>query len=305
MPYSPAYGTGYKMTVMPPISPIGLGTGRLASLGSRITSKDRSMLLNKAIDYGIRVVDTADTYGSGDSERAIGNALRSRPRSDFFLITKAGLPHVALPAGFSPLNQIGKKLLLLSSPKKDFSKVYLLRSVEASLRRLRMDYVDAFLLHAATAGEPTRESWEALELIRSRGLCRLTGVSSSDPELVRQGIATGQVLLVETPISASARSAAEICKLCSAHGIAIVGNEVLKPRGMTPEQGVKWNFLRAKHGLQDASTIHLLIAYALAQPAVESAVVGSSSPTHLLENLKALSFMDRAGLFEEMKEVFG
>jgi len=289
---------------MQQLSPIGLGTGRLASLGSRATSKEAFILLNNAIDHGIRVVDTADTYGSGDSERTIGNALRSRPRSDFFVITKAGLPRVALPAAFSPLNQIGKKLLLLSSPKRDFSKAYLIRSVEASLKRLRMDYVDAFLLHAARAGEPTIESWEALEIIRSRGLSRLTGVSSSDPELVRQGIATGQVLLVETPVSASARNAAEICALCSAHRVTVVGNEVLKPKHMTPEQEAKWNVLRARHGLGVTPTIHLLIAYALAQPAVGSAVIGSSSINHLLDNLKSLSFTDRLGLFEEMKDFF-
>ena len=292
------------MTATPLLSPLGLGTGRLASLGASTPPKEASILLNTAIDHGIRVIDTADTYGSGDSERAIGRALRGRNRNDFFLITKAGFPHVALPAAFSPLNQIGKKVLQLGSPKRNFSKSYLVRCLEASLKRLQMEYVDAFLLHAAKDGEPTAETWEALELLRSKGLSRMTGVSTSDVEVVRQGLAAGQVSIVETPVSASAKSSQEICDLCFYHGIEIVGNEVLKPRKMTPEQEDKWKLLRFKYRLGDASTIHLLIAYALAQPAVRSAVVGSSSHEHVVGNLKAVSYKDHTALFEGMKELF-
>jgi len=262
------------------------------------------MLLYTALDHGIRVIDTADTYASGDSERTIGKSLGSRARSDFFLITKAGFPHVALPAAFSPLNQIGKKLLQLGSPKRNFSKTYLIRCLEASLKRLRMEYVDAFLLHAAKTGEPTAETWEALAYIRGKGLSRLTGVSTSDPEVVREGLAAGQVSIVETPVSAVAESSREICNLCFSNGIAIVGNEVLKSREMTPEQKLKWNSIRLLRGLSEASPIHLMIAYALAQPAVQCAVVGSSSPQHLVENLKALSYKGQTTFFEEMRELF-
>ena len=294
----------HTMTATPLLSPLGLGTGRLASLGSRTTTRNTSFLLNTAIDQGIRVIDTADTYGSGDSERAIGKALGVRARSEFFLITKAGLRHVAMPAAFSPLNQIGKKFVQLGSPRRNFSKQYLLRCIEASLKRLRMEYVDAFLLHAVETGEPTAETWEALDLIRSKGLSRMTGISTGDLAVVREGLAAGQVSIVETPISASARSAREICDLCFSHGVAIVGNEVLKPRAMTPEQADRWNLLRLKYGLADTSTIHLLIAYALTRPAVRCAVVGSTSPEHLVENLNAIHYKDHTALFEELKELF-
>ncbi|WP_433983092.1 aldo/keto reductase [Tunturiibacter empetritectus] len=96
------------MKVATPISRMGLGTGRLASLGSSLTRRQAIGLIHAAIDHDIRVIDTADTYGSGDSERVIGAALKERRRDDCFLITKAGFAHVALPAAFSPLNQIGK-----------------------------------------------------------------------------------------------------------------------------------------------------------------------------------------------------
>jgi pyridoxine 4-dehydrogenase len=293
------------MTLAPSLTPLGLGTGRLASLGSGISQSASSLLIQTALDNGIRVIDTADTYGSGDSERTIGGALRGRRREEFFLITKAGFPHVALPAAFSPLNQIGKKLLQVASPKRNFSKKYLIRCVEASLKRLRLEYVDAFLLHAAVAGEPSSETWEALNEIRTRGLSRLTGISTKDAEVLRQGIASGQVSIVETPISSEAKNAVEICHICASNDVTLIANEVLKPRLNLQHRSAQWNAMRARHGASECSTIHLLIAYALAQPAVKSVAIGSTSPTHLVENLRALQYVQQhEGLFKEMKEAF-
>ena len=287
------------------LSPLGLGTGRLASLGSGISRDAASHLIRTALDHGIRMIDTADTYGSGDSERAIGGALRNYAREEFFLITKAGFPYVALPAVLSPLNQIGKKILQRTSPKRKFSRKYLLRSIQASLKRLNLEYVDAFLLHAVETGEVTSETWEALQDIRDRGLSRMTGVSTKDPELLRQGIAEGQVSIVETPINSEAKNADEISCLCAAHHTSLIANEVLKPRSTLLDRAEEWDAMRARHGVSQASTIHLLIAYALAQPAVQSVAMGSTSPTHLVENLQALQYVGTCeALFKEMKETF-
>jgi pyridoxine 4-dehydrogenase len=290
------------LTVSLETSPIGLGTGRLASIGNGISKKAATTLIHTAIDHGIRLIDTADTYGSGDSERTIGNALRGRVRKDCFLITKAGFRYVTLPAMLSPLNQIGKKLLQAGPQKKDFSRSYLLRCLEASLRRLRTDYVDAFVLHAVEAGEATDESWEALEIIRGRGLSRMTGISTSDPKVVRRGLATGQVQLVETPVCALAEGLDEIVNLCAASGVEIVGNEVLKPRRLILERTAEWDSMCDRNELKDVSRIHLLIAYALAQPAVASVVIGSLSPGHMVENLEAVSYRHHKDMFKEMKE---
>ncbi len=293
------------MTEASVLSPLGLGTGRMASLGSGISKERSSELIRTSLDHGIQVIDTADTYGSGDSERAIGAALKGRHRDSFFIITKAGFPHVALPAMFSPVNQVGKKLLQAAKVKRNFSKSYLLSCVEKSLKRLKLDYVDAFLLHAVESGETSDETWEALEQIRKRGLSRRTGVSTKDGELLRQGIAAGQVSMVETPVSSQARFSEEICQICVANDVAVVANEVLKPRSLLQQRSAEWESMRAKHGLSGASTVHLLIAYSLSQPAVKSAVIGSTSPVHLVENLQALQYVDKHdALFQEMKERF-
>jgi pyridoxine 4-dehydrogenase len=293
------------MTSIPSLSPLGLGTGRLASLGSRLSRRESTLLIHTALDHGIRVIDTADAYGSGDSERAIGVALKDRRREDYTLITKAGLPRVALPAALSPLNQVGKKLLQYTSPAKNFSKRYLVRCAQLSLKRLSLDRVDAFLLHSAEIGEPSTESWEALQEIRNQGLSRLTGVSTSDPEVVRQGISSGQVSIVETPISLTAPHAEEIGRLCAAHNIYLVANECLKPREILVERAEVWDQMRSRHGVKEVSTILLLIAYASAHQGVSSVIIGSKSPKHLMENLQALQYRENmTRLFEEMKEAF-
>lgn len=293
------------MKVATPISRMGLGTGRLASLGSSLTRRQAIGLIHAAIDHDIRVIDTADTYGSGDSERVIGTALKERRRDDCFLITKAGFAHVALPAAFSPLNQIGKKLKQKVSPGRNFSKAYLVRCVERSLKRLGTNYVDAFLLHAAVVGEPTDQSWAALEAIRAKGMSRLTGVSTSDPEVVRQGLASGQVMIVETPVSLCSPNAGTIGELCADGRVPLVANEVLKPQTMLEERAGEWNLMRERHGVGMIATPQLLIAYAAAQRGVSTVLVGTLSAGHLLENLKALEYGEEMrGMFAEMKEAF-
>jgi len=293
------------MKLATPISRMGLGTGRLASLGSQLTRAQAIALIHAAIDHGIKVIDTADTYGSGDSERVIGAAIKDRRREDCFLITKAGFAHVALPAAFSPLNQIGKKMKQKISPGRDFSKAYLLRSVERSLRRLCTDHVDAFLLHAAVVGEPTDESWAALEEIRTKGMSRMTGVSTSDPEVVRQGLASGQVMIVETPVSLLAPNAERIGALCAEGQVPLIANEVLKPQRMLKERITEWSAMRERYGVGMTATPQLLIAYASAARGVSTVLIGTLSASHLAENVRALEFGDEMrGLFAEMKEVF-
>ena len=291
------------MKVEDEMSRMGLGTGRLASLGAKLSRSEADALILSAIDNGARVIDTADTYGSGDSERTIGRGISGR-RQDCFLITKAGFPHMSLPAFLSPVNQIGKKFVQKVAPSKNFSKPYLLRSVERSLKRLGTDHVDAFLLHEVKSADILPESWEALELIRSKGMSRLTGISTSDPRVLRDGLTTGQVQIVETPVSLLAPSAGQISSLCASHGVPLVANEVLKPRKTLDESGDIWREMLGRHGMAGVSAVHLLVAYAASQPAVKTVLIGTRSPSHLRDALQGLEYADAKPLFEEMRAIF-
>ena len=65
-------------------------------------------------------------------------------RDDFYVITKAGFPYMALPSSLSPLNQVGKKVFQKLHFQQNFSKKYLVNALQKSLQRLNMEYVDAF-----------------------------------------------------------------------------------------------------------------------------------------------------------------
>ena len=102
-------------------SPVGVGTSHIASLGSRISLADATKLIAKALESNVTVIDTSDTYGSGDVERMVGKAI-SGMRDYFFIMTKAGFPYIALPEFLSALNQVGKKLMQKSDAKKTILK---------------------------------------------------------------------------------------------------------------------------------------------------------------------------------------
>jgi aryl-alcohol dehydrogenase-like predicted oxidoreductase len=116
--------------------------------------------IDAAYDAGVTFFDTADVYGDGRSERLIGQALGSK-RDRVVIGTKVGNRTTA----------DGKWV-------KDFSKVWILEGIEASLRRLRMEHVDLYQLHSATdTAHYTDETFEALERLKAQGKIRFYGIS--------------------------------------------------------------------------------------------------------------------------------
>lgn len=166
------------------ISRIGFGTSDIASLGKSISYQKAKKILSTALEYDIYTIDTSDAYGSGDAEKLIGKLIRGE-RGKFFIISKTGLPVSNLPSFLSPLNQIGKKLKTLSGFKKKFDKKYIVSSIENSLKRLKVEYLDAYLLHDLNKEDIIKyndECFEALYLIKKKGLSRFIGVSTNDVE---------------------------------------------------------------------------------------------------------------------------
>ena len=163
---------------------LGLGTSTIASFGRSTSYAQAKKLFDAALNFNIRTIDTSDTYGSGDAERLIGKIIKNK-RNDVFIISKVGYPYLSLPAILSPLNQIGKKVLQGLRVKKCFKKEYILSNIEKSLKRLNINYLDAYLLHDLLSEDFSQyndECFEALYLIKKKGLSRFIGVSSNDYE---------------------------------------------------------------------------------------------------------------------------
>ena len=169
-------------------SRLGLGTGRLASVGRGTTLTDVRLLLGAMMDTGVTIIDTADSYTSGRCEQLIGRAIRGR-RDDFVIVTKAGYRYGDLPPPFRTINPLIKKLWQLAGRSQCHRASYLAQCLERSLRRLGTDHVDAYLLHDppfAAVTDP--QVHEAFDRLRGQGKFLHAGISSDRPEVITAAI---------------------------------------------------------------------------------------------------------------------
>ena len=164
------------------VSRIILGMMRISSM----TTAEAADLVEGALDAGINALDTADIYAHGKCEEILGDVFASRPglREKCFLQTKCG---IRMDPDFTWF---------------DFSKTYILEAVDASLKRLRTDHVDALLLHRPDALMEPEEIAEAFEALHRAGKVLDFGVSNMNPmmlELLKKSlpfsIAANQVQL--------------------------------------------------------------------------------------------------------------
>jgi diketogulonate reductase-like aldo/keto reductase len=141
---------------------LGLGTWRMGEDAGQRAAEVRALRL--ALDIGYRVVDTAEMYGDGGAEMVVGQALAEAlregvPRDELFVVSKL-LPHKAGESGMPA-------------------------ACEASLRRLRLDCIDLYLLHWR-GGVPLAETVRGFEILQRRGWIRQWGVSNFDLDDLRE-----------------------------------------------------------------------------------------------------------------------
>ena len=147
-----------------PLGRSGLAVSRLAlgtmTWGRDTDPDDAAEQLKFYLEAGGTLLDTADVYGDGDAESVIGSLLDHLvPRDEVLIATKAGLT----PGGFR---------------RRDGSRGHLLRSLDASLRRMGTDYVDLWQVHGYDAQTPLEETLAALDHAVNSGRVRYVGVSN-------------------------------------------------------------------------------------------------------------------------------
>lgn len=141
----------------PRVSVVGLGCN---NFGGRMDLEAARKVIHKAFDLGVTLIDTADMYGNrGGSEEIIGNILGAR-RKDVVLATKFGMP----------MDDDGKL--------KGASRGYIMSAVEASLKRLKTDWIDLYQLHQPDPKTPIEETLHALDELVRQGKVRHIGCSN-------------------------------------------------------------------------------------------------------------------------------
>ena len=275
-------------------SRLGLGTGMLASWRGGLSRSEADRLVSTAGDNGITLIDTADSYASGECERLLGSLLVGR-RGDFRLMTKAGYATADLPGPLHRFNPLAKKILHRFGPRQNFDPTYLERALGKSLKRLRTDHVDVFLLHDPPADSLSDgKVFAKLELLKRKGLTRRVGISSGDEDTLALSLEWPGCEVIQTPFVPDSRVSAGL-QAKQADGMIVILNHVslggrLPGDGNSnaPEIVALRSRILARADQTGTGPHAALLDVALEISGATSVLTGTRSTEHLLENLRAV-----------------
>jgi aryl-alcohol dehydrogenase-like predicted oxidoreductase len=298
------------------VSELGVGCSSLGASVFEAGQAQHARVLEAAFDSGVNFFDTAGSYAYGRSEALLGKVFGLR-RDRVIIATKAGLlPSSLARFGRFAVPVLGKargliapykrKLKKLSKRRQDFSSAHLMRSAEQSLRRLRSDYVDLFMLHNPPASVLDQgEVFEALEMLRQQGKIRHYGISAATIDdavmcLGRQGVSAIQVEfnLVNKEAATKLLGATNLqdvgllARIPFARGVLTSYRQV-----KTGTHSINMDDLdRATARVHDVGTAlggrpylpEAALRFVLGHPQIASVIAGTTSEHHLRENVRAL-----------------
>jgi D-threo-aldose 1-dehydrogenase len=276
---------------MIPGGPLVFGGAPIGGLYAPVSDEAAAATLQAAWDAGIRAFDTAPHYGVGLSEQRIGDFLTGRPRAEFVVSTKVGrrLVPAAGPGSADGADEFYGTPAL--GRVRDYGADGALRSLEDSLRRLRLDRVDIALIHDPDEhmAEALDGAYPALARLRSEGAVGAIGVGVNSAPLAEWFVTRCDldcVLVAGRYTLLDDSAAASLFPLCLSRGVAVLAGGVFNSGILAggdrydyalAAPGVLARARRiegvcARHGVPVAAAA---LRYALRQPAVTAAVVGA------------------------------
>jgi 1-deoxyxylulose-5-phosphate synthase len=299
------------------VSEISLGSWLTYGVG--VEADKARACLEEAFEQGINFIDTANIYGRGAAETFLGEALQGRARDSYVLATKLYFPMTSEDRGLSR-GQVEKQL-------------------DASLQRLRTDYVDLYQCHRYDWDAPLEETMEALTRAVESGKARYIGFSEWPAERIKAAIDLAGSGHVTNFVSSQPQYSLlwrepeeEVIPLCAANGISQIvwsplGQGVLSgkydpasppprdSRAASKEMGgfmdrlMQPGVLRAVQQLKPIAeeaglTLpQFALAWVLREPNVASAIIGASRPEQVRENAAASGVIVETQLFQRAEEI--
>jgi len=264
------------------VSVLGFGSAPIGFL--KTDPAEATRLLNKLLDAGINVIDTAAMYHG--AEEMIGQAIGHR-RDDYVLVSKCGTK-------------------ILESSASPFAPELIVTTVERALKRLRTDVLDIMLLHSCDL--KTLEAGDALAaLVKLRDAGKIKHVGySGDNEAAAFAVALPEVAVLETSINiADQRNIDTVLPLAVKHNVGVIVKRPIANaawKDIKSQQGMYQNYAKtytdrlakmeldpASLGFQgDASEAwpELALRFTLSQPGVHTAIVGSTNEANVLKNIE-------------------
>jgi aryl-alcohol dehydrogenase-like predicted oxidoreductase len=282
------------------VSVVGLGGN---NFGGRIDLAATERVVHRAIELGVNLIDTADSYGSrGGSEEWLGRILGEK-RREVVLATKFGMP----------MDDAGK----LSGA----SRGYVMRAVEASLRRLRTGWIDLYQLHRPDPETPIEETMRALDELVRQGKVRFIGCSNlsagqlDEAQAVAQRHALAGFVCCQDEHSLLARGIeAELLPAAKAHGMSLLpyfplasglltgkyrrgaplppGSRLSRSGSHAAEQLSEGNWRRVEAlesfaARRGRTLLELAVSWLLHDEAVASVIAGATSAAQVEQNVGA------------------
>jgi aryl-alcohol dehydrogenase-like predicted oxidoreductase len=285
------------------VSVVGLGCN---NFGMRIDLEATRKVVSKALDLGITFFDTADIYGNmGGSETMLGQVLGER-RKDVVLATKFAGPMVE------------------GVTRRNASRRYILSAVEASLRRLKTDWIDLYQLHFPDPFTPMDETLSTLDDLMRQGKVRYIGCSNlpawqiADAQWIARDRGLNAFISAQDEYSLVARHIeSEELPALEAYGMGLLPYFPLAcglltgkyKRGATAPAGTRfagikrlaerystdanWELverLEAFCSTRGRTLLELAFSWLLARPVVPSVIAGATKPEQLEANVKAVNW---------------
>lgn len=298
------------------VSAVGLGTN---NFGGRTDEAGSCRVLDQALESGINFIDTANIYGRGASERIIGTWMKGK-REKVLIATKWGKPMRPGPYGMGS------------------SRLHIIQEVEASLQRLKTDYIDLYQQHDPDPQTPIEETLRALDDLVSQGKVRYIGTSNfagwqiADSQWAAKHMGSVSFISEQPYYNILKRDVEkEITTACAAYGVSLIpfyplegglltgkykrgepapagtrlagSSAASRERAMSPH-----NFDRVEK-LQDLAQKHekglteLAIAWLLANPQVGSVIAGATKPEQVIENVKAAGWKVSAEVIKQIDTI--
>ena len=261
---------------------------------------DRQSLatIQRALDLGVNWIDTAAVYGLGHAEEIVAQAIGGR-REEIFLVTKCG--------------QVWDAEGRVTANNEPDS---IRRECDDSLRRLRTDHIDLYLIHWPDAKTPVEASWEAMVRLKEEGKVRHIGVSNFGQDLLERCERIHHVDALQPALNLFDRKwESAVLPWCAEHGVGVItygsiGYGLLSGRFTRGSLGrLAEGDWRRRYGVfqeplfskvlayidrlrplaerRGMDLLHLALAWVLTRPAVTSAIVGARRPDQIEDILRA------------------
>jgi pyridoxine 4-dehydrogenase len=249
---------------------MGYGAMRLTGpniWGDPKNRQEARAILRRVLDLGVNFIDTADSYGPEVSENILAETLHPYP-SDLIIATKGGLVRPG-PADWVPLGR----------PE------YLMQCVEMSLRRLRLECLHLYQLHAVDPAVPLEDSLGALKHMQDQGKIRYIGLSNVSVKEIERAKKIVNVVSIQNQYSISYRRSENVVAYCAEHKMAFIPWYPLAS-GQLARPGGKIEKVAQLKGVTPAQ---LSLAWLLNHSEVMVPIPGTASMQHLVENVTAAS----------------